>query len=125
MSSKFCIRDNRYLVYNKKIATVTIVDDMPDKFVRFPLTRWTQFRLSCNFVDEQLKSLETANLQWHRPIGNGIHVGVSGWDQVCRSASFLLEQHDGASEIDEKRLTVTVTATRVPESEGGNGQATR
>lgn len=75
MSSKFCIGDNRYLVYNKKAATVTIMEDKSDKFVRLPLIRWTQLVLSFDFVDEQLKSLETANLQWH--IGNGIHVCVS------------------------------------------------
>ena len=75
MSSKFCIGDNRYLVYNKKTATVTLMEDKSDKFVRFPLKRWTQFILSCDLVDDNLKSLETANLQWH--LGNGIHVCVS------------------------------------------------
>jgi hypothetical protein len=75
MTPKFCIGEKRFLVYNKKTATVTILEDKTDKFVRFPLKRWVQFVSCCDLIDDQLKSLETASLQWH--IGCGIHVCVS------------------------------------------------
>lgn len=110
MSPKYSIGDKRYLVYNKKSAIVSIMEDKSDKFVRFPLGRWVQFVLSCDLIDEQLKTLETANLQWH--VGNGIHVCVSAGIKCVDLRRFYWN-----STLGQAKATREGIAIRLPEYE--------